>query len=117
VWRDSTRRHTERIPLQDVIHRFGPDYKLIFVGDATMSPYEIVHQHGSIEHMNAEPGAAWLRRLLDAYPAAAWLNPEPERLWDYRKSIELIRQLVSERMFPMTLDGLTRTMQSLSKKH
>jgi len=117
VWRDSTRRHTERIPLQDVIHRFGPDYKLIFVGDATMSPYEIVHQRGSIEHMNAEPGAAWLRRLLDAYPAAAWLNPEPERLWDYRKSIELIRQLVGERMFPMTLDGLTRTMQSLSKKH
>lgn len=117
VWRDSRRRHTERIPLLDVIHRYGPDYKLVFVGDATMSPYEILHQHGSIEHMNAEPGATWLRRLLDAYPAAAWLNPEPERLWTYRKSIDLIHQLVGGRMFPMTLDGLTRAMQSLSRKH
>lgn len=117
VWRDSTRRHAERIPLVDVIHRYGPDYKLVFVGDATMSPYEILHQHGSIEHMNAEAGAAWLRRLLEAYPAATWLNPEPERLWTYRQSIELIRQLMGGRMFPMTLDGLTRAMQSLSKKH
>ena len=117
VWRDSRRRHTERIPLLDVIHRYGPDYKLVFVGDATMSPYEILHQYGSIEHMNAEPGATWLRRLLDAYPAAAWLNPEPERLWPYRKSIDLIHQLVGGRMFPMTLDGLTRAMQSLSRKH
>jgi len=117
VWRDSRRRHSERTPLADVIHRYGPDYKLIFVGDATMSPYEILHPHGSIEHMNAEPGAAWLRRLLDAYPAAAWLNPEPERLWEYRQSIGLIHQLVAERMYPMTLDGLSRAMQALSRKH
>jgi len=117
VWRDSRRRHSERTALADVIHRYGPDYKLIFVGDATMSPYEIMHPHGSIEHMNAEPGAAWLRRLLDAYPAAAWLNPEPERLWEYRQSIGLIRQLVAERMYPMTLDGLTRAMRALSRKH
>jgi Uncharacterized protein conserved in bacteria len=81
VWRDNRRRHAERTALLDVIHKYGPDYKLIFVGDATMSPYEILHPHGSVEHMNAEAGATWLRRLLDAYPAAAWLNPEPERLW------------------------------------
>ena len=117
VWRDSTRRHHERIPLIDVIHRYGPDYKLIFVGDATMSPYEILHQHGSIEHMNTEPGAVWLRRLLDAYPAAAWLNPEPERLWPYRKSIDIIRQLVGERMFPLTLAGLERAITQLSRRH
>jgi uncharacterized protein len=117
VWRDSTRRHNERTPLIDLIHRYGPDYKLIFVGDATMSPYEILHQHGSIEHMNAEPGAAWLRRLLDAYPAAAWLNPEPERLWPYRKSIDIIRQLVGERMYPLTLAGLERAIAQLSRRH
>ncbi|THF62635.1 vWA domain-containing protein [Pseudothauera rhizosphaerae] len=117
VWRDSTRRHAERTALTDVIHRYGPDYKLVFVGDATMSPYEILHQHGSIEHMNAEPGAAWLRRLLDAYPAAAWLNPEPERLWPYRKSIDIIRQLTGERMYPLTLAGLERAIAQLSRRH
>ncbi|AUM00278.1 MAG TPA: VWA domain-containing protein [Pseudothauera hydrothermalis] len=117
VWRDSTRRHQERTPLIDVIHRYGPDYKLIFVGDATMSPYEILHPHGSIEHMNTEPGAVWLRRLLDAYPAAVWLNPEPERLWPYRRSIEIIRQLVGERMFPLTLAGLAGAIALLSRHH
>ena len=117
VWRDSTRRLTERTPLLDVIHKYGPDYKLIFVGDATMSPYEILYPHGSIESMNAEPGAVWLRRLLEAYPAAAWLNPEPERLWEYRHSVGLIRELMGERMFPLTLAGLERAMAQLSKKH
>lgn len=116
VWRDSRRRHVERTELIDVIHRYGPDYKLILVGDATMSPYEIAHPHGAIDHLNAEPGAAWLRRLLEAYPAAAWLNPEPERLWPYRKSIELIHQLMGGRMFPLTLDGLARAMRLLSRK-
>ncbi|MDT3671854.1 MAG: VWA domain-containing protein [Aromatoleum sp.] len=116
VWRDSHRRHAENIPLVDLIHRYGPDYKLIFVGDATMSPYEILHQHGSIEHMNTEPGAAWIRRLLDAWPAAAWLNPEPERLWPYRRSIEILQQIMGGRMYPMTLGGLERAMQQLSKK-
>ncbi|WP_332672492.1 vWA domain-containing protein [Aromatoleum sp.] len=116
VWRDSHRRHAENIPVVDLIHRYGPDYKLIFVGDATMSPYEILHQHGSIEHMNAEPGAAWIRRLLDAWPAAAWLNPEPERLWPYRRSIEILQQIMGGRMYPMTLGGLERAMQQLSKK-
>jgi uncharacterized protein len=117
VWRDSTRRHAERTPLADVIHKFGPDYKLIFVGDATMSPYEILHPNGAIEYMNSEPGAAWLRRLLEAYPAAAWLNPEPERLWDYRQTIQILREIMAERMFPLTLAGLERAMGQLTKKH
>ncbi len=117
VWRDSHRRRTERTPLIDVIHRFGPDYKLVFVGDATMSPYEILSPHGSIEHANAEPGAVWLRRLLDTYPSSIWFNPEPERLWDYRESIKLMRQIMSDRMFPLTLDGLSQAIRSLSKKH
>ncbi len=117
VWKNSLRRHSERTPLLDVIHRFGPDYKLIFVGDATMRPYEILQPHGAIEYMNAEPGAAWLRRLLDAYPAAAWLNPEPERLWDYRQTIGILRELMADRMFPLTLAGLERAMGQLTKKH
>jgi uncharacterized protein with von Willebrand factor type A (vWA) domain len=116
VWRNSSRRHSEHIPLQDLIHKYGSDYKLIFVGDATMSPYEILHQHGSIEHMNREPGAASIRRLLDAWPAAAWLNPEPERLWPYRKSIEIIQQLMGGRMHPMTISGLETAMRQLSRK-
>lgn len=118
VWKDSVRRHHERTQTLDVLHTYGPDYKLIFVGDATMSPYEIVYPHGSIEYANREPGAMWLRRLLDAYPAAAWLNPEPERMWEYRESIRMIQDIVgAERMFPLTLDGLTRAISALSKKH
>lgn len=117
VWRDSHRRHAERIALSDLLHKYGPDYKLIIIGDATMSPYELLHPHGSIEHLNPEPGAVWLRRLLDAWPSAVWLNPEPERLWTYRKSIEIVRQLVGERMFPTTLSGLEQAMTQLSRKH
>ncbi|HJV27485.1 MAG TPA: VWA domain-containing protein [Aromatoleum sp.] len=116
VWRDNRRRFSASVPVLDLIHKYGPDYKLIFVGDATMSPYEILHQHGSIEHMNKEAGATWLRRLLDAWPAAAWLNPEPERLWPYRQSIEIINRIMGERMYPMTLDGLERAMRQLAKK-
>nr|HPR07807.1 VWA domain-containing protein [Denitromonas sp.] len=96
VWRDGHRRHAERTPTMDVIHTYGPDYKLIFVGDATMSPYEIIQPGGAIEYMNEEPGADWLRRLLETYPSAAWLNPEPERLWEYRQSIRIIRDIVGQ---------------------
>jgi len=117
VWRDSIRRHSERTPTLDVIHKYGPDYKLIFVGDATMSPYEILQPNGSIEYSNSEAGAVWLRRLTDAYPAVAWLNPEPERMWDYRQSIGIVRKLMIERMFPLTLDGLTRAIGQLSRKN
>ncbi len=116
VWRDNHRRHGERFPLWDVIHKYSSDYKLILVGDATMSPYEILQPGGSVEYMNEETGAVWLRRLLDAYPHATWLNPEPEHLWPYRHSINLIQSIMgSNRMFPLTLEGLERAMRLLSK--
>ena len=117
VWRDNARRHSERMPLADVMHTYGPDYKLIFVGDATMSPYEILHPHGSIEHMNREPGAVWLRRMLDTWPAAAWLNPEPRQSWQYRQSIGLLRQIMRDRMYPTTLSGIDEAIAALSRTH
>jgi uncharacterized protein with von Willebrand factor type A (vWA) domain len=116
VWRDNLRRSTERVALHDVMHKYGPDYKVIFVGDAAMSPYEITHAGGSVEYANAEPGAIWLRRMLDTWPAAAWLNPEPEGVWQYRPSTQLIRNLLHERMYPLTLAGLARAMTALAKK-
>ncbi|MDD5177467.1 MAG: VWA domain-containing protein [Sterolibacterium sp.] len=115
VWRDNRRRHAERFPLHDVMHKYGDDYKLILVGDATMSPYEVLHPGGSVEYMNEEAGAAWLQRLLDKYPRAVWLNPEPERLWDYRQSIQIINNIFGGRMFPLTLEGLERAMRQLNK--
>jgi uncharacterized protein with von Willebrand factor type A (vWA) domain len=116
VWRDNRRRHGERIPLHDVMHKYGADYKLILVGDATMSPYEILQPGGSIEAMNDEAGAVWLGRLLATFPSAVWLNPEPERLWQYRQSIDIIRHHMADRMFALTLDGLDRAMRQLNKK-
>ncbi|MFY9327401.1 MAG: VWA domain-containing protein [Georgfuchsia sp.] len=115
VWRNNHLRWSEKFPLWDVMHKFGHDYKIIFVGDATMSPWEITHPNGSIEYSNAEPGALWLQRLLDHYPSAAWLNPEPERLWEYRQSIALIDDIMGKRMFPLTLAGLERAMRQLNK--
>ncbi len=115
VWRDNRRRHAERFPLHDVMHKYGDDYKLILVGDATMSPYEILQAGGSVEYMNEEPGAAWLARLLERYPKAVWLNPEPERLWEYRHSIQIIRDIMGSRMFPLSIDGLERAMRQLNK--
>ena len=115
LWKNNRRRFAEKFPTWDVIRKFNKDYKLIVVGDATMSPYEILHPGGSVEYNNKEAGAVWLRRLLDAYPKAVWLNPEPERLWTYRPSIALIRELMGEHMFPLTLDGLARAMAMLSK--
>jgi uncharacterized protein with von Willebrand factor type A (vWA) domain len=116
VWRDNSRRGSERIPLHDVMHKYGPDYKLIFVGDAAMSPYEVTHPGGSVEHHNTEAGAVWLRRMLDAWPAAAWLNPEPEGVWQYRPSTQIIQDILHQRMYPLTLAGLARAMTALSKK-
>ena len=115
VWRENRRRHTERFPLNDVMHKYGDDYKLILVGDATMSPYEILQPGGSVEYMNEESGATWLARLLERYPRSVWLNPEPERLWEYRHSIQIMRDIMGSRMFPLTLDGLTRAMRQLNK--
>jgi uncharacterized protein with von Willebrand factor type A (vWA) domain len=115
VWKDNRRRHGERLSTWDVIHTYGPDYKLIFVGDASMSPYEVGRPGGSVEHWNEEAGAVWLQRLVDTWPRAAWLNPLAEAHWGYTPSIGMIRQVIGERMFPLTLDGLERAMRSLSK--
>jgi len=114
VWKDNRRRHTERIPTMEVMHTYGADYKLVFVGDATMSPYEILQPGGSIEHWNDEPGAAWIRRLLASYPRHAWLNPEPEDRWDWTPSVKITRELVDDRMYPLTIGGLDRAMRALS---
>ncbi len=115
VWRNDFRRNSEKFPLLDVMHKFGRDYKLIFVGDATMSTYEITHPNGSIEYRNEEPGAIWLQRLLDHYPSAAWLNPKPELMWEYHQSIALIDRIMDKRMFSLTLAGLERAMRQLNK--
>ena len=115
VWKDNRRRHGEKLATRDVIHTYGPDYKLVFVGDASMSPYEIARPGGSVEHWNEEAGAVWLERLLATWPHAAWLNPLPEAHWTYTPSIQMIEQLVGKRMFPLTIDGLERAMRSLSK--
>jgi uncharacterized protein with von Willebrand factor type A (vWA) domain len=115
VWKDNRRRHGERFPLWDVMHKYGEDYKVVVVGDATMSPYEVLQPGGSVEYSNEEAGAVWLPRMLDTWPRAVWLNPEPERLWDYRHSIELIRTIFNSRMFPLTLAGLERAMRELNK--
>jgi uncharacterized protein with von Willebrand factor type A (vWA) domain len=115
LWKQNRRRHAERFPTWDVIHKYSSEYKLIFVGDATMGPYEILQPGGSVEYTNAEAGATWLSRLTDRFPHYAWLNPEPERLWEYRQSVALVRQLMANRMFPLTLNGLEGAMRLLSK--
>jgi uncharacterized protein with von Willebrand factor type A (vWA) domain len=116
VWKDNRRRFQERTPTWDVLHRFGHDYKLVFVGDASMSPYEISHPGGSVEHMNEEPGVVWMQRLTTTYPAAVWLNPVPEAQWAYSQSVGMIRQLMADRMYPLTLAGLDEAMRELTRK-
>jgi uncharacterized protein with von Willebrand factor type A (vWA) domain len=113
VWKDNRRRHGERTPLPQLMRTYGHDYRLVIVGDATMSPYEILQPGGSIEHWNEEPGAAWMKRLLASYPRHAWLNPEPRDRWDYTPSVRITRELFEDRMFPLTLEGLDRAMRSL----
>ena len=115
VWRDNRRRHAERIDTFQVMHTYPADYKLVFVGDASMSPYEIVYPGGSVEHFNPEPGEAWMRRMVEVYPKAVWLNPVPEKYWKYTPSIDMLSQLMEGRMFPLTLDGLDRAMRELSR--
>lgn len=115
LWKNNRRRHAERFASWDVLRKYPPDTKLIFVGDATMSPYEIVQPGGSVEYHNEEAGAVWLQRFAQQFPKFVWLNPEPEALWQYRQSIAIIRQLMSDRMYPITMDGLERAMQMLSK--
>ena len=114
VWKDNKRRHTDRTPTMDVLHKYSADYKLIFVGDATMSPYEVHYPGGSVEHWNEEAGSTWMKRLLDTYPKAIWLNPEPAQRWDYTPSIRMLSELMDERMYPLTVTGLERGMRELS---
>jgi len=113
LWQDNHRRHEERVATVDIIHKYGADYKLIFVGDATMSPYEIVYAGGSVEHWNKEPGAVWLRRLLATFPKAIWLNPEPEHRWPYAPSVKLTRDIMDDRMFPLTIAGIDEGIKAL----
>ncbi|MEI8304997.1 MAG: VWA domain-containing protein [Burkholderiales bacterium] len=115
VWKNNRRRHSERHSTWDVIRKYNSDYRLIFVGDATMSPYEVLQPGGSVEYNNEEAGAIWLRRLVERFPKFAWLNPEPEGVWEYRQSISVIKQLMQARMYPVTLSGLERAMRELSK--
>jgi uncharacterized protein with von Willebrand factor type A (vWA) domain len=115
LWPDAARRHVERVPTQEVLNRYSEDYRLIFVGDASMSPYEIAQPGGSVEHWNAESGEVWMRRLLAAYPRSVWLNPVPERYWDGTLSITMLRELMEGRMFPLTLDGIDRAMRRLTR--
>jgi uncharacterized protein with von Willebrand factor type A (vWA) domain len=115
LWKNNRRRHAERFDTWDVLRKYPPDTRIIFVGDATMSPYEVLAPGGSVEYNNEEAGAEWLARFCRAFPKFAWLNPEPEHLWQYRQSIAVIRQIMNNRMFPVTLEGLERAMRLLSK--
>lgn len=113
VWKENSRRFQDTTPTFDVLHTYPHDYKVIFVGDASMSPYEIAAVGGSVEHNNEEAGAVWIDRVLRNYPSAVWLNPVPEREWDFTHSIGMMRQLMGGRMYPLTLDGLDRAMREL----
>ena len=115
VWKDNSRRWTERTPTWDVLHKFPGDYKVVFVGDAAMSPYEIAMPGGSVEHWNEEAGQTWLQRVLNVYQHAVWLNPVAEANWRYSQSTTIIRTLFEDRMYPLTLDGLDRAMRELTR--
>jgi uncharacterized protein len=113
LWQDNRRRHGERTLTWDVMHTYGRDYRAIFVGDASMSPYELAVAGGSVEHMNPEPGAVWVQRLASHFRRSVWLNPTPEKYWRYTRSIEMVEELLGGRMFPLTLDGLERAIKEL----
>ena len=115
MWKNNRRRFAEKFATWDIIRKYNKDYKLIFVGDATMSPYEILQPGGSVEYNNEEPGADWLQRLTSAFPKFAWINPEPQGVWQYRQSISVIQQLMQQRMYPLTLKGLEEAMRLLTK--
>ncbi|MDR9467196.1 VWA domain-containing protein [Marinospirillum sp.] len=115
VWKDNKRRFNERTPTVDLLHKYGPDYKIIFVGDASMSPYEVAMPGGSVEHFNEEPGQAWIKRVTDTWDKVVWLNPVPRKYWEYTQSIGMLRQLLGDRMYPLTLEGLDAAMRELVK--
>src|SRR5919199_870365 len=114
VWKDNRRRHSETIPTWDLLHTYGPDYRVVFVGDASMSPYEILMPGGSVEHWNPESGRVWLARMLEQWHAAIWLNPVPESAWNYTQSIQILREIFTDRMFPLTLQGIDAGVKALS---
>jgi hypothetical protein len=115
VWKDNRRRHSERTRTWDLLHKYGHDYKVIFVGDATMSPYEILQPGGSIEYFNEEAGAVWVKRVTEVYQKCVWLNPEPEDIWGYRQSVQVMKELMGGRMYPTTMGGLEKAMKVLTK--
>ena len=114
VWEDNRRRNSEVTPTWDIIHKFPADYKIVFVGDAAMAPYEIASPGGNIEYINEEPGETWMRRMTSTYPKLIWLNPTPQDYWNYTHSIDMVRELIGDRMFPLTLNGLDQGMRYLS---
>ncbi len=116
LWQDNLRRYNERISTLDVLHKYGSDYKVIFVGDASMAPYEIALAGGSVEHWNEESGSQWMKRVTDTWDNVVWLNPVSEQYWHYTQSIDMTKQLVSDRMFPLTITGITDAIKLLSKK-
>ena len=113
VWRENQRRRTERVATWDILHKYGPDWKLIFVGDAAMSPYELLQTGGSVEYANDEPGVLWLKRLAEHFRRVIWWNPEPERAWEYTRSTQIVQNAIGPRMFPLTLDGIARGIDAL----
>ncbi len=115
VWKDNRRRWTEKIPTWEVMHKYPHDYKVIFVGDASMSPYEITVPGGSVEYFNEEPGALWIKRLTDIYESVVWLNPVRRDSWDYVPSTQLIRELIGDRMFPLSVSGIEKAMAELKR--
>ncbi len=115
LWKDNSRRHKDFIATMDVLHTYPSDYKVIFVGDATMSPYEIAYAGGSVEHWNEEPGQDWMQRVLNIYSKAVWLNPVPEKYWEYTPSVQMMKQLMTDRMYPLTIHGLEDAMKELSR--
>jgi uncharacterized protein with von Willebrand factor type A (vWA) domain len=115
VWKDNARRWNEQTPTWDVLHTYGADYKVLIVGDASMSPYEVAMPGGANEHWNAEAGSVWLSRVREKWPSAVWINPLPEKHWPYTQSVQMIREIFDERMFPMTLDGLDRAVKELGR--
>ncbi len=116
VWRDNARRHEEGLPTAELLRRYGADYRLVIVGDASMGPYEITHPGGSVEHWNEEPGALWIQRLCQHFPRAAWLNPYPRDGWDFSTSISLLRELMGQRMFPLAGEGLAEAIRALTRQ-
>jgi len=116
VWKDNRRRNSEVTKLYDVLHTYSSDYKVIFIGDASMSPYEIANKYGSVEYMNEEAGATWMQRLTSTFENVVWLNPTPEKYWDHTQSIKMTRDLIDDHMYPLTLEGMDRGIKQLAKK-